>query len=422
MNQSKKHSSTKPTKKPKTVLRWLFIAVLIIIAGMTAWTISNRTKEDDHQKALAPFYETANIPSEGKLGEVVRQEPLGVNVPNGKGLRVLYRTQKPDGTPTFSSGMIFIPNSPSAGGRPVIAWAHGTLGMGDQCAPSRIDNPVDNLDWLGGMLAKGWVVTATDYAGFGTPGTQGYLVGQAEANDVLNSVRAAISIPESQATKRFSIFGHSQGGHSALFAAKNAASYAPELTLVGTVAAAPAAEIIPILDESENTPIDWIIGPEILVSWPAFNPDLKASDVVSTIGQKHYKTLADKCIGQAAIDGLIRTDLKEQFFAVNPIDRPDWRAEAEKETAPILKPSQPLLVVESTTDEVIPPSTTEQYITQACQAGSPLNSLWIGDTSHPKIAEVAGPQITTWLYDQFAGNTWPSNCGSQQPNIPAPKQ
>ena len=98
-----------------------------------------------------------------------------------------------DGVAAASGGMLFVPSSPApAGGRPVVAWAHGTLGQGDACAPSRSSNPLQDTDnWLGEMLALGWVVVTTDYVGLGTPGTDQYLVAQAEARDVVNAVRAA---------------------------------------------------------------------------------------------------------------------------------------------------------------------------------------------------------------------------------------
>lgn len=394
---------------------FIFLALGIIIAGI--FQLTKDKKESAFQKEIAPFYNTSNLELDGQMGEVVRQEPLGVNVPNGKGIRVLYRTEKPDGTPTFSSGMVFIPSTPAASERPVVAWAHGSLGFGDQCAPSRLEDPLANLDWLSGMLQKGWVVTATDYAGFGTPGTQGYLVGEAEAHDVLNSVRAARNITDAEAASRFAILGHSQGGHSALFSAQAASAYAPELELVGTVAAAPAAELVSILDQSENTPIDWVIGPDIMASWPAFNNKLSVDSVLSSTGKRTYESLANKCIGKAVVAGLIRTDLKQQFFKLNPIDQPEWRAETDLQNAPILKPSQPLMVVESTADTVIPPKTTENYIRRSCQAGLPLSTIWMNKVGHPDVAQVAGPQITAWIYDQFAGKPWASSCGASQPDL-----
>ena len=67
------------------------------------------------------------------------------------------------------------------------------------------------------MLAHGYVVVATDYEGLGVPGVHPYLVGISEAHAVLDSVRAARELPAAQATHRFAVWGHSQGGHAALF-------------------------------------------------------------------------------------------------------------------------------------------------------------------------------------------------------------
>ncbi|HEY5442169.1 MAG TPA: lipase family protein, partial [Candidatus Saccharimonadales bacterium] len=223
-------------------LKHFLIGLLAIIALVAVWTAFVEVRSSMQQAKLQPFYNTQNLPAKGPLGQVVRQEPLGVTIAGGSGTRILYRTQHANGSYTFSSGMVFIPNNSKAGSpRPVVAWAHGTLGLGDACAPSRTSNPVSDIAWVSSMLEKGWVVTATDYAGFGTAGTQGYLVGGDEAHDVLNSVRAARNLPQSQAGTTFVIWGHSQGGNSALFSASDAAAYAPELQLDGTVASAPAA-------------------------------------------------------------------------------------------------------------------------------------------------------------------------------------
>jgi pimeloyl-ACP methyl ester carboxylesterase len=84
---------------------------------------------------------------------------------------------------------------------------------------------------------------ATDYAGLGTAGNQPYLVGEAEGHDVLDSVRAAASLPDVGTLGGVVIAGESQGGHAALWAAQIARAYAPELDLRGVVALAPTAEL-----------------------------------------------------------------------------------------------------------------------------------------------------------------------------------
>jgi pimeloyl-ACP methyl ester carboxylesterase len=55
---------------------------------------------------------------------------------------------------------------------------------------------------------------------------------------VLDAVRAARGLPGAGAGRSAVVFGHSQGGHAALFAGALAARYAPELDLLGVAAAA----------------------------------------------------------------------------------------------------------------------------------------------------------------------------------------
>lgn len=372
------------------------------------------------QHGLQPFYNTAGLSLSGPMGQVVRSEPLGVSVQNGSAERILYRTQRADGSVTFASGMVFIPSNNNGGTpRPVVAWAHGTVGMGDQCAPSRIAKPVDNIAWVNDMLAKGWVVTATDYAGLGTPGTEGYLVGGDEAHDVLNSVRAARDLPAAQAGTRFAVWGHSQGGNSALFTASQASAYAPELHLVGTVASAPAAELVALLNETYGTSLDWVIGPEVLTSWPTIYPNLNAQSVTTNAGYKNYKRIAGQCITQAALAGTTRAKLKQQFFNADLINDAAWRGAAQDQTAPILQPNQPLLVAESLTDQVVLPDTTALYMKNACAAHSNLTTLWLTDVGHIQLAGVISPQVIGWISDRFAGQPTAPTCNQALPITPA---
>ena len=80
-----------------------------------------------------------------------------------KGLRVLYTsTDGIDGkTGIAVSGAIYVPNgTPPAGGWPVIAWAHGTTGTADVCAPSWMPRAKRDTDYLNAWLAQGYAVVA----------------------------------------------------------------------------------------------------------------------------------------------------------------------------------------------------------------------------------------------------------------------
>ena len=134
---------------------------------------------------------------------------------------------------------------PPATGRNVVAWAHPTTGVAENCAPSLLKDALDTIPHLPALMALDDVVVATDYPGLGTPGPHPYLVGESEGRAVLDSVRAARQIPKIGAGPRFAAWGHSQGGQAVLFAGSSRSAYAPELTLVGVAAIAPATDLAP---------------------------------------------------------------------------------------------------------------------------------------------------------------------------------
>lgn len=414
-------SEAKPTqpKRHRLLKAFLGLSLLALVAG-SIWFASREQQAVKAQEVLDPFYSPPNPLPAGRPGDIIRVQSISGAPSGALAWRVLYLTERADGSRTASSGMVIAPNSPApAGGRPVVAWAHGTVGLGVKCTPSRAPSPFSSMDWLGGMLDSGWVVTATDYAGLGTPGTQQYLVGRAEAHDVLNSIRAAQQISDTAAGNRYAVWGHSQGGHSALWSAVLAPSYAPELELVAASAAAPAAEIAPLMHEQYAGVIGWVIGSEIFVSWPSAYPELDIAEVATSKGAKTYKKLATDCMSEAAADAEIRNAAGEKLFTADPTTVPSWYDVALSETPPPLSPGTPLIVAQGLSDEIVLPDTTAALTQSYCSAGSNLTTVWLGDTSHEKSASVSGPFVTTWLQERFAGTPAQSNCGTQLPVAPA---
>src|SRR3546814_18250510 len=68
---------------------------------------------------------------------------------------------------------------------------------------------------------------------------------------VLGAVRGAREVPGAAAGSTFAVGGESQGGHAALWTAISARSYAPDLTLVATAAAAPPTDLAANLREGK---------------------------------------------------------------------------------------------------------------------------------------------------------------------------
>ena len=128
------------------------------------------------------------------------------------------------------------------GGWPVIGWGHGTVGVADICAPSASDNLSGYDTYLNAWLASGFAIVAPDYEGLGTEGGHPYLHLDSEGRSINYAVAAAAeAFPE--LSDRYALLGHSQGGHAVLGAASLSAEN-PEITLVGTVALAPASQVL----------------------------------------------------------------------------------------------------------------------------------------------------------------------------------
>lgn len=195
--------------------------------------------------ARADFYTPpAKVPA--AHGKLIRSQALtGPAAPAARTRRVLYSSKGLSGEPIAVSGTITYPKGRAPkGGWPVITYAHGTTGIADRCAPSRITASTDALTTglttyafplFRRWLKAGWAVARTDYEGLGTPGSHPYLIGTSEGRATLDIALAARKVNR----RRVVISGHSQGGHAALWANSLAPTYAKALKIRGTVAFAP---------------------------------------------------------------------------------------------------------------------------------------------------------------------------------------
>lgn len=120
-----------------------------MLTAVLAWalrTVTADTRERERQDALTPFSLPPDSPPDVPPGTIQKSQPLGVQVQGGRALRILCMSERGDGQPRAASGMLLLPTRRAPGGsRPVVAWAHGSVGLGDTCAPSRIANPTGNI-------------------------------------------------------------------------------------------------------------------------------------------------------------------------------------------------------------------------------------------------------------------------------------
>jgi pimeloyl-ACP methyl ester carboxylesterase len=364
--------------------------------------------------AQTDFYRAPPSEVAGAPGTLVRQEvidgaPLGATT-----YRVLYRSTGFDNKPILVSGVVIVPpGDPPPGGRPIVAWAHPTSGVVPRCAPSLAIFLFEQIQGLRSFVRDGYVVAATDYPGLGTPGPHPYLVGTSEARAVIDSVRVAAKLPGAGGGKKFVVWGHSQGGHAALFTGIIAKTYAPELDLLGVAAAAPATDLATLMNED----IDSVGGKNItamtLWSWQRVF-DAKMDKVVDPRAMPAIDQLAQECI-EGPFD-LRRRQLTEQplehYFLTTkkPSDVEPWHTLLAENSPGALPPEIPVFLAQGADDTIVHPDVTKAYAARLCTAGSKVRMLSMPNIGHGRAAQASTQAMLEWTGNRFARLPAPDDC------------
>ena len=264
----------------------------------------------------------------------------------------------------------------SAGRRRRRRAADRRLGPSDiggharRCAPSLAIFLFQQIQGLRSFIEQGYVVAATDYPGLGTPETHPYLVGDSEARAVIDSVRVASNMPGAGGGRRFTVWGHSQGGQAALFTGMLAKTYAPELTLLGVAAAAPATDLVTLMNDDLNSVGGKNITAMTLWSWHRVY-DVPLDKIVDPRAMPTIDRLAHECIeGPFDLIERQRTErpLEQHFLTVEESRRmssPGIRCWKRIRRA-LLPPDFPVFLAQGTIDQIIRPDVTENYMTKLC--------------------------------------------------------
>ena len=185
---------------------------LVAIALITVSSLGVLAATSTAPAAAAPaapkgdaFYVPPKPLAKAKPGTIIRSTPIGDAPAGARAWKILYHSRAVDGRDIAVSGVVIAPTGAAPhGGRVVVTWAHGTSGLADLCAPSKLPDIASGAASTSGpagygafmpgvqaFLDAGYVVAATDYEGLGTPGVHPYQVGESEGRSVLDAARAA---------------------------------------------------------------------------------------------------------------------------------------------------------------------------------------------------------------------------------------
>lgn len=387
-------------------------AALIVAVPALAWWASLELRAG--MPVVDAFYDApSEVPD--APGALLRVDAWPGTPPAGARVeRILYTTTDLHGAPAIASAIVVIPDAPRAEPAPVILWDHGTTGIARDCAPSLIPDmfEIQGIPAVADAVAAGWVIVATDYSGQGAAGDFPYLIGQGEARSTLDSLRAARQLEGLRLADEAVVWGHSQGGHAALWTGALAQEYAPDLRIVGVAAISPAADplgMARIITAPEAAgPVTSLAVAWVLIPYSQAYDDVDFAAQVAPAGRAIVREMSARCTSQPGLlvsvlsalgigagDRLYLGDLTAGALGE--------RLEQNKTTGPW---AMPLTIAWGGSDEVIAPRLQHEYAADLCAAGIDVTAREYPGLSHMGIVTDGSdylPALVQWTADRFAG-------------------
>lgn len=348
-------------------------------------------------------------------GTLVRSQELFSAPAGAWAWRVLYHSTDLAGHDAVVSGVVVAPQSPPpSAGRAVVGWGHPTTGASASCAPSSGLDPFLLVEGVADLLLAGYVVVAPDYPGLGVAAPSSYLIGTAEARSLLDAVRVARQLPTG-ATTTTVLWGHSQGGHAVLFAAQEAAAYAPELSVRAAAVAAPAADLGTLLDDDIGDVSGVTIGSYAFAAYQqtyvAQYPGLELTGILTDAGAAVTPVMAQLCLlGDNLKLHALAKPLLGAYLRSDPRTTAPWSSFLAENTPSAPPPALPVFVAQGGADTLVIPSATQGYVAASCQAGARMTFRLYPTQTHGTIANAALPDVLAFLAGGLTGASPPTTC------------
>jgi hypothetical protein len=353
-----------------------------------------------------------SIPAPGGLIDSVPLDPALSVTGAAAAYRILYSTIDQHNSPAVSTAAVFLPHgSAPMGGWPVIAWAHGTVGLGDDCAPSAQPRSERDNEYLSHWLDQGYAVVGSDYAGLGTPGLMSYLNSTATAHSVVDSVIAMHEMGLPLSSQWF-VVGQSQGGAAAVDTARRATEFSrgTGLDYRGVVATGTPANVQSIVATAgPDMTLPAGTGPAansytgyILAGLRDARPDIDVNSVLTPAGLDAVTKAETLC--KADLDKALAGMTPADFFRAPLASLPGISdaLQAYMGTA-VSGYDRPIFLGVGLEDADVPPKLTLQFNDQLMANGQDVTLRTYPEADHSGAVLASLPDSTPFLHAQFAG-------------------
>lgn len=344
-------------------------------------------------------------------GRLIAADSLAQTPAGMQAWRIRYWTTNDRGQAAQVTGMVVAPREavPSKP-RKVIAWTHGTWGVGQQCAPSRSPRFFQLTPALDAVRA-GYVVVAPNYPGLGSAGPHPYLVGSTTARSTLDALRAAQQIPGAAAGLRFAVWGESQGGHAALWTGQLFGVEGDGLSLVGIAAGAPPTYLAANFRQASDANARAFLTALAATSWSKYygHPVRLGRRSTPAI----MRRLAANCISVdstpriGALLGIVT--LRRALRNVDFPAIPPWSSiVSANSTTPLQK--VPVLIAQTSEDPLVAPAVTRSFARKLCANRVLVRWIDLPGNDHATTARQSAAETLQWIEERFVGHPAPNDC------------
>lgn len=399
----------------------LAAAIFTSVLGLTACG-SDSDSYDSYQTSRVYLSETPYSHNQGEN-----------RVTNASSIKVMsYNMPGVNGKTVKATAMVMTPMGlqPRDGWRMVV-WAHGTVGVGDSCAPSNTQFTNDRFSAMADqLLAEGYMIVAPDYEGLGTKGIHPYLNLGSEARSAIYAVEAIKEKYKSSVQGSWMSVGQSQGGHAVLGIAEYAAN---DSNYKGTVAGAPASSLGHIIMEVAPAALGNLVkNGQQAVAIEAY-AELLAYAAYTAVGIKAYQPnfdyqslfseraakIAINAEGTTGDNGICLTDLHDQFaddirsylsttanqtvLDYPGLDNEEFARNQTlkaflQNTQPATKKlNTPTMIIQGTLDLAVPFPVTQSLVQTQVKLGSDINFQPAVGASHTQAIVDKRPELVAFI-------------------------
>src|SRR5699024_7078435 len=127
------------------------------------------------------------------------------------------------------------------------------------------------------------------------------LIGPGEAHSVLDGIRAAGQLEGAELAPQTVVWGHSQGGHAALWTGQLAPQYAPELSIEGVAALAPAADVPAFAEDLTHSRVGLLFASYAMAAYSEHYPEISLQEQVIPPARTLVHEMAGRCLAEPSI-------------------------------------------------------------------------------------------------------------------------